>query len=73
MTFSTWFDINKLEHRLAFRHLYAVGTWPEGFLPESISLSSGWYLFVIHAYLEWVIEMQEKLEDVVDFHYEKKD
>jgi len=64
MPFITWFDINKLEHRLAFLHLFTVGTWPEGFLPDSISLSSGWYLFATHAYLGWAIKRQEKLEEI---------
>jgi hypothetical protein len=37
-----WFDINNPAHLQACRHFMNTGKWPEGFIPQNVSLSRTW-------------------------------
>jgi len=46
MTITEFFDCKNKRHLMAYRHLARTGTWPKGFLPETVSLDAGWDLFL---------------------------
>ena len=39
-----WFNVQSDEHLAAYRILEQSGLWPEGFIPEEVSLSPGWHM-----------------------------
>jgi hypothetical protein len=47
-----WFDPHNQEHLKAWKHLTQEGVWPEGFIPEGMSINP-----------YWIIQITAKLAD----------
>jgi hypothetical protein len=43
-TFIDFFDPANIDHIIAYNHLQLHGTWPEGFIPDTVELDANWYL-----------------------------
>ena len=42
-----YFDINNIEHLLAFSRLNKEGKWPDGFIPEDTTFENvGWHMLL---------------------------
>lgn len=39
-----WFDPYNHEHVKAWKHLCEQGSWPEGFIPDYVEMTSGWQI-----------------------------
>lgn len=65
--FSDWFDAGNLEHVRAFKHLSTTGTWPEGFIPDHVVLSSVWHYDVVAkmaaAWMNYILPFDEGKEN----------
>jgi hypothetical protein len=55
MRVDEWFDPHSLEHIEALAHLNRFGSWPAGFIPETVDFGPAW-LSLIHAKIadEWI-------------------
>lgn len=42
----SWFDIHNPEHINAYKHLSKTGTWPKGFVTDSIVLPALWLTII---------------------------
>ncbi len=59
-----WFDPYDYEHIRAYRHLEQTGSWPEGFIPEMVTIrSDGIWHILIPAKMaqEWMKQMEKGL------------
>ena len=45
--FSDWFDPYNYEHLKAFSYLCDTGTWPKGFIPNTVELGSLWRFIAV--------------------------
>lgn len=44
--FNDFFDPYNMEHIKAYKYLSATGSWPDGFIPEDITLLPNWQSWV---------------------------
>lgn len=53
--FDQWFDINKDDHRLAYRMFRKFGVWPEWFKPSgSCEMGGLWTVIAAEQYINWL-------------------
>jgi hypothetical protein len=53
--FRTWFDINRADHREAYRYLRRMGMWPEHLVPsDHCEMDPGWCIIAAEQYVGWL-------------------
>ena len=62
-----WFDVNDMNHLMAYKHLQWTGLWPDGFLPDDVEYIPSWQVAIDHKLaLAYVDEkLQNPYADVI--------